>query len=90
MGSYQVVLIESDDGRAIDAVMTGINSQLSGTLYENAWVLHTTEEVNGRNFLQFQVRLANVQQALKEIRNYTQFNRIYHIYTSMCDIGKHI
>ena len=25
---------------------------------------------------------------MKEIRNYTQFNRIYHIYTSICDIGR--
>jgi hypothetical protein len=50
MGSYQIVLIETVGDRELDAVMFGVFGQLSTTLYENAWVLHTTEEVTAKCF----------------------------------------
>lgn len=50
MGSYQIVLIETVGDRELDAVMSGVFGQLSTTLYENAWVLHTTEEVTAKCF----------------------------------------
>ena len=50
MGSYQIVLIETVGDREMDAVMAGVFSQIGITLYENAWVLHTTEEVTTKCF----------------------------------------
>jgi hypothetical protein len=38
-------LIEAEIDREINAVMEKVQSQIGKTLYENAWVLHCTEEV---------------------------------------------
>lgn len=57
---------------------------------ESAWILHFTEEVPVSNFREFTVKQMNSQQATKEIRNWTQFEKIHHIYHSLIAIGDQI
>lgn len=57
---------------------------------ENAWILHFTEEVPVSHFKEFIVKQMNAQQATKEIRNWTQFEKIHHIYHALIAIGDQI
>lgn len=54
---------------------------------EQVWVLHFQEEIPASNFRKFITKSVNSTQATKEIKNWTQFERLHHIYHSMVDIG---
>lgn len=54
---------------------------------EQAWVLHYQEELPESHFRDFQVKQVNPQQANKEIKNWSQFEKVHHIYHSVVAIG---
>ena len=87
MGNYYVQILESQDDLFMKFILNRLASQIGTPLLEQAWVLHYTEEIPTSNFREYTVRQMNAQQASKEIRNYSQYERITHIYESMVNIG---
>lgn len=71
-------------------VLNKLAASIGTPLLEQAWVLHYTEEIPTSNFKEYTVRQMNAQQASKEIRNYSQYERITHIYESMVNIGNQV
>ena len=45
-------------------------------------------QVTKQCFKEFSVRQVAAAQAVKEIKSYSQFDKVYHIYNSMAELGK--
>ena len=55
--------------------------------YANSWVLHYTEDVPQRAYLNWNSKMINTQSATREIKTLPDFEKMYTIYESMVKIG---
>ncbi len=81
IGNYAIQLLQIEDDLFMRFVLQELANQVGKTPYvDNAWVLHYTEEVPDSHFNTFVVKQISAQQAIKEIKNWTQFEKVHHIY----------
>jgi len=88
MGSYFQCVIQSEDDLYTRHVLQQLQAQQGKTPYlENAWVLHYQEEISESHFREFTVEQMQTTQANKEIKNWTQFEKVHHIYHAIETLG---
>lgn len=68
-------------------VLEEFHKTMGSKLHENSWVLHYTEEIPDQHYREYMVKQMSSQQANKEIKNWTQFEKVHHIYHTMVGMG---
>ncbi len=72
-------------------VLSELAKQVGKTpILENAWVLHYTEEVPDSHFKEYTIKQMSAVGANKEIKNWSQFERVHHIYHTLVGLGDQI
>jgi len=57
IGPYHIALLESKYEEPLDMILSGMNNVVqTNSLYEQAWIVHQSEEVRDEHFREFNIR----------------------------------